>query len=150
MPRGGSLSEALGSSPPRANGPGNQSRTSTGKLHSFTITRTISEQNKHSCIDTYLYSCFNPLSIEQKSMSISGNSCAVYMGWYLKILKMSPELSTWHYIQKALQTTLIISQMLLFAKTCVVMMLWRCYDVWKFIANTILFLHVWHMFVSLH
>ena len=33
MLRGGSFSEALGTSPPRVNGPGNMSKTSSGKLN---------------------------------------------------------------------------------------------------------------------
>ena len=47
--------------------------------------------NAHSCIGTYSYSCFNPLSNERKSMDKSGDSHAVLnMGLNLKILKMSP------------------------------------------------------------
>ena len=62
------------------------------------------------------------------------------MGLNLKILKMSPELFTWCYIQKALPTRLIISLMLLFAKTLrTVMALWWHYDVRKYTADTILF-----------
>ena len=38
-------------------------------------------------------------------------------GSELEILKMSPALFAWRHIQKALRTRLIISPMLLFAKT---------------------------------
>ena len=61
--------------------------------------------------------------------------------WFkLKLLKMSPELFTWCYIQKALRTRLIISPMILRMKTfCMVKLLWRRYVVRKFSANPILF-----------
>ena len=42
--------------------------------------------------------------------------CCLNMGLNLKILKMSPALFACRYIQKALQTKLIISPMLLFVK----------------------------------
>ena len=37
----------------------------------------MAEVNKYSCIDIYSYSCFYPLSNEQKSMLKSGDSHAV-------------------------------------------------------------------------
>ena len=62
------------------------------------------------------------------------------MGLNLKILKMSPELSSGRYIRKALQNRLVISPMFLFAKTLhTVMTLWRRYDVRKYTADAILF-----------
>ena len=62
------------------------------------------------------------------------------MGLNLKILKMSPALSAWRYIRKALQNRLAILPMFLFAKTLhTVMTLWRRYDVRKNTADVILF-----------
>ena len=66
--------------------------------------------------------------------------CCSNMGLNLKILKMSPALFAWRYIQKALRARLIISPMFLFAKTLrMVMTLWRHYYILKYTADAILF-----------
>ena len=52
------------------------------------------------------------------------------MGLNLKILKISLELFTWRYIQKALRTRLIMTPMLLFVKTLRTVI--RCDDVITF------------------
>ena len=92
--------------------------------------------NLYSCINTYSYSCFNPLSNERKSMFKSGDSRAVWTWvWTWKYLKWA--LCYLHdVIPKASRTRLIISPLLLFAKTLrTVMTFWRCYDIRKFTAT---------------
>ena len=68
-------------------------------------------------LDVYSYSCLHPLSNERKSMFKSGDSTLFEHGPELEILKMSPALFVRRYIQKVLQTRLIIMLMFLFTKT---------------------------------